>query len=255
MTGLKNKVALIAGAGSRGGGVGIGEAITTHLAKQGVKVMGVDMNPDALDITAEMVSKKGYQLEKFIADISSPEESQAAVEHCVKTLGGVDILVNNVGIGRGFGLVETTPEDWDITFQVNAKTAFLMCKAILSPMQERGGGSIINISSMASIRISPIIAYSASKGAMNTMTRHLANRLARYNIRVNAILPGYIDTPLVAQFYQDEKARERDIKKVPLRRLGVADDVASAAVFLASEASSYITGVLLPVDGGITTGR
>jgi NAD(P)-dependent dehydrogenase (short-subunit alcohol dehydrogenase family) len=122
-------------------------------------------------------------------------------------------------------------------------------------MKERGGGSIINISSIAAIRVNPIIAYSASKGAINSMTIHLANRLAKYNIRVNAILPGYIDTPLVAKIYKNQELRERDIRKVPLRRLGSAHDVASVATFLASDESAYVTGVLLPVDGGMTTSR
>jgi len=122
-------------------------------------------------------------------------------------------------------------------------------------MKERGGGNIVNISSLAAIRINPIIAYSSSKGAVNSLTIHLANRLARNNIRVNAILPGYIDTPLVAPLYADETLKEKDIRKVPLRRLGSAEDIAAAATFLASDESSYITGILLPVDGGMSTNR
>jgi NAD(P)-dependent dehydrogenase (short-subunit alcohol dehydrogenase family) len=252
---LKNKVAIVAGAGSRGNGIGIGEAIALHLARQGANVLGIDINPDAIKITSEMVLKEGYRVEEYIGDVSSQENCVKAIAYCKERFGGVDILVNNVGIGRGFGLEETTVDEWETTFKANVESCFLMTKAAFPSIKERGGGSIINISSLAAIRVNPIIAYSASKGAINSMTIHLANRLARYNIRVNAVLPGYIDTPLVAPIYADEKLKERDIRKVPLRRLGQANDVASAVVFLASDESAYITGVLLPVDGGMTTSR
>lgn len=250
---LENKVAIIAGAGSRGGGIGIGEAITLHLARKGAKVVGMDISSEALSLTADLLAKEEFTMEQVVADVSTQEGCEAAVAHCKERFGDVDILINNVGIGRGFGLEETSIEDWEATFTINTGGGFLMAKAVLDSMKAKGGGSIVYVSSLAAIRANPIIAYSASKGAVNALTLHLANRLARYNIRVNAVLPGYIDTPLVAKFYANEKLKEKDIKKVPLRRLGTAHDVASATLFLASDEAGYITGVLLPVDGGRTT--
>lgn len=156
------------------------------------------------------------------------------------------------GVGGGQEIVDATEEEWDRAFDINVKGMFLMCKCGIPKMIEGGGGSIINVSSIASIRPLPGVTYDTSKGAVNALTIYIARRYARYNIRANALLLGYMDTPLVAPVWQDERIRETNLKQVPMRRFGSPWEGAAVAAFFASDDASYVTGVLMPVDGGLT---
>jgi NAD(P)-dependent dehydrogenase (short-subunit alcohol dehydrogenase family) len=174
------------------------------------------------------------------------------VDKCLTDFKKIDVLHNNVGIVTQKEIVKTTEEDWAKAFDVNIKGMFLMCKQVIPHMIEEGGGSIINVSSVASLRSYPDAAYVSSKGAVNSLTLYIAGRYARYHIRANVLLLGYIDTPLARQAWEDERVREINLRQVPMRRFASPWEVATVAAFLASDEASYITGVILPVDGGLS---
>jgi NAD(P)-dependent dehydrogenase (short-subunit alcohol dehydrogenase family) len=260
---LKGKVAVVVGAGSIGPGWGNGKATAVTFAREGAEVFCVDRNPAAAEETVGLIMNEGGKAVTFTADVSQAGEVEAMVAACLTTFGRIDVLDNNVGIAEMGSVVEVTEASWDRVFAVNLKSAYLAMKHVIPVMVGQGGGSIINISSIASIRHMGIsyVSYGTSKAAMNQMTRTTAVEFAAKHVRVNAILPGLMKTPMVersaglAASYAkgDVEAmwRARDAQ-VPMGHMGDAFDVANAALFLASDESRYITGIELVVDGGIT---
>jgi NAD(P)-dependent dehydrogenase (short-subunit alcohol dehydrogenase family) len=260
---LKGKTAMVVGAGSIGPGWGNGKATAATFAREGARVFCVDRNGAAAEETVKIITSEGGTAAAFTADVSRAADVEAMVAACLKTFERIDVLDNNVGIAEMGSVVEVTEAEWDRVFAVNLKSAFLSMKHVIPVMQRQGGGSIINISSIASIRHLGIsyVTYATTKAAMNQMTRTTAVQYAPDHIRVNAILPGLMKTPMVehsaglAASYAkgDVEAmwRARDAQ-VPMGHMGDAWDVANAALFLASDESKYVTGLELVVDGGIT---
>lgn len=258
---LEGKVAVVTGAGSCGPGWGNGKAAAVLFARQGAQVVVVDINPEAAEQTRKIIEDEGGLCIPEKADVSVSRDVERVVARCVKDFGRIDILHNNAGILKLGGPVETSEDDWDRTFDVNVKAMFLTCKHVLPVMESQRDGSIVNVSSIASIRFtgSPSVAYNASKGAVNQLTQNIAVQYAAKGIRANCILPGVIDTPMITLPIQalhgadavDEVKRKR-AATIPMKCLGTAWDVAYAALFLASAESRYITGVQLVVDGGLT---
>src|SRR5262244_3288896 len=260
---LKGKVALVVGAGSVGPGWGNGKATAVAFAREGARVFCTDINPDAAEETARIIGSEGGEAVAYRADVSKAADVIAMVEACTAAYGRIDVLDNNVGIAEIGGVVEVPEAEWDRVFAVNLKSAYLAMKHVIPLMVKQGGGSIINISSIASIRHVGIsyVSYNASKAAMNQMTRSTAVEFAADYVRVNAILPGLMKTPMVehsaglAASYAkgDVEAmwRARDAQ-VPMGHMGEAWDVANAALFLASDEARYVTGIELVVDGGLT---
>jgi NAD(P)-dependent dehydrogenase (short-subunit alcohol dehydrogenase family) len=263
MNRLKGKTAVVVGAGSIGPGWGNGKATAVSFAREGAQVFCVDRNGAAAEETVNIIKSEGGKASAFTADVSRATDVEAMVAACMKAYGRIDVLDNNVGIAEMGDVVEVTEAEWDRVFAVNLKSAFLAMKHDIPVMQKQGGGSIINISSIASIRHLGIsyVSYGTSKAAMNMMTRTTAVQFARDHVRVNAILPGLMKTPMVAHSAGlaasyaagDVEAmwRARDAQ-VPMGHMGDAWDVANAALFLASDESRYVTGIDLVVDGGIT---
>jgi NAD(P)-dependent dehydrogenase (short-subunit alcohol dehydrogenase family) len=260
---LKGKVAMVVGAGSVGPGWGNGKATAVTFAREGAQVFCVDRNAAAAEETVNIIAGEGGKATAFTADVSKAADVEAMVAACIKAYGRIDVLDNNVGIAEVGSVVDFPEAEWDRVFAVNLKSAFLAMKHVIPIMVEHGGGSVINISSIASIRHIGIsyVSYNASKAAMNQMTRTTAVEFAARHVRVNAILPGLMKTPMVehsaglAQSYAggDVQAmwRARDAQ-VPMGHMGDGFDVANAALFLASDESKYVTGIELVVDGGIT---
>jgi NAD(P)-dependent dehydrogenase (short-subunit alcohol dehydrogenase family) len=263
---LAGKVAIVTGAGSVGPGWGNGKAVATLFAREGAKVLAVDLNAEAAKETKAIIDGEGGICEIAAADVSRSADVKALVESCVKRWGRIDVLHNNVGILDSGGPVEESEEVWDRTVQVNLKSMFLTCKYVLPQMlrqfeQEGRGGVIVNIGSIAGMRYTgvPFIGYSTTKGAVVPFTRAIAMQYAAKGIRCNAVLPGLMNTPMVhkglANAYSGgdvEKMIAIRDAQCPTGKMGDAWDVAYASLFLASDEAKYITGVALPVDGGIT---
>jgi len=249
---LEDKAAIVVGAGTRGEGIGNGKATAVQFAREGAKVLCVDLVEAEAERTAQMIRAEGGRAEVCPADIVKAADCRRVVETCLDRFQKVDILHNNVGIPSGTEIIDTAEETWDQVLEVNLTGMFLMCKQVLPRMIEGGGGSIINVSTVASVRSFPDAAYSASKGAVNSLTVYLAGRYTRYNIRANALLLGYMDTPLARPAWEDEKVRQFNIRQVPMRRFASPWEGAMAAAFLASDEASYITGAVIPVDGGLS---
>lgn len=265
---LKAKVALVMGAGSSGPGWGNGKATAFRFAEEGAVVIAADYNLKAAEETADLITKAGGRAEAYACDVTKSGEIADLVGKVLKAHGRIDVLDNNVGIAEVGGVVDLPETEWDRVFAVNVKSAFLAMKHVIPVMEQQfqaegQGGSIINISSIASVRYTGVAysSYYASKAAINHLTRTTAVQYAPMRIRVNAILPGLMKTPMVeksaglAKSYSggDIEAmwRARDAQ-VPMGHMGDAFDVANAALFLASDESRYITGLELLVDGGIT---
>jgi NAD(P)-dependent dehydrogenase (short-subunit alcohol dehydrogenase family) len=260
---LEGKTAIVVGAGSIGPGWGNGKATAVTFAREGAQVFCVDRNGAAAEETVAIITGEGGQATAFAADASRGDDIEAMVGACLRVYGRIDVLDNNVGIAETGSVVDVAEADWDRVFAVNLKSAYLAMKHVIPVMVAQGGGSIINISSIASIRHLGIsyVTYATTKAAMNQMTRTTAVEFAAKKVRVNAILPGLMKTPMVAHSAGlaasyakgDVEAmwRARDAQ-VPMGHMGDAWDVANAALFLASDESKYVTGIELVVDGGIT---
>ena len=260
---LNGKVAIVIGAGSVGPGWGNGKATAVAFAREGASVFCVDINRAAAEETAGIIVSEGGRAIAHSTDVTKANEVADLVQACRERYGRIDVLDNNVGIAELGGVVELAEADWDRVFAVNLKSAFLTMKHVIPVMDAQGGGSIINISSIAALRYTglPYSSYYASKAALSHLTRTTAAEYAKKRIRVNAILPGLMKTPMVekamgfASAYGaadvEEMWRVRD-EQVPMGFGGDAWDVAWAAVYLASEESRYVTGIELVVDGGVT---
>jgi len=260
---LEGKVCIIVGAGQQDGEtVGNGRATAERFAEEGAALLLVDINEDYANATLNAVRKYGGQASILRADITREEDCKAIAQTCVDRYGRIDVLHNNVGRSLGDKrTVDLEVSAWDAIMSMNLKGMFMTCKYVLPHFIAQRSGCIINISSTSSLAARPTLTYKTSKGAVNTMTQHLAMENAQYGIRANAILPGLIDTPMAIE----RRARERGVPReqirqernalVPLGRMGTAWDTANAAVFLASDDAQYITGVLLPVDGGLLVKR
>ena len=252
ITRLANKVAIVTGAGTRSQNVsGVGVATAKAFADQGAKILIVDMDETAAQITESAITEAGGEAQIYVADVAHESGCRELVEAAVESYGKLDILMNSVGIlGRGSGM-EIEEDSWQRVLDVNLKSMAFISKFAVPAMIDSGGGSIINISSVDGIRagMSHSITYAASKGGVIAMTRTMAVHHGRDNIRVNCIAPGMIYTSMVEAV--NEKRRELRRQIAPLGTEGTPEDVALAAVFLASDESRWITGVLLPVDAGL----
>ena len=256
---LTNRIALVFGAGSVGPGWGNGKASAVTYARKGASVICVDVNLEAAEETSNLIKAEGNEAFAIECDVTSLE----AIEHCVsKTLNHyqrIDILHNNVGHAKMGGPPDLTAQEWQREMDLNVTGMFYACKTIIPIMLQQGKGVITNISSVAAIRYTgyPYSVYYAAKGAVNQFTVGLALQYARDGIRANAIMPGLMDTPLIYQQISTNYASEEEMVKArheaaPMGRMGTGWDIANAAAFLASDEASYITGVCLPVDGGLT---
>lgn len=259
MSRLDGKVAVVCGAGQTPGAtIGNGRATATLFAREGAKVLCVDRDIERAKDTEAAIREEAGEATALGADVTDAQDCRAIVDACMELYGRLDVLHNNVGIAAGdasVGRIELA--DWHRIFEVNLTGMMLTVKAALPVMRDQGSGVITNVSSVASIAAYPMVAYKVSKAGVNALTQQVASANARYGIRCNVILPGLMNTPMAIEgisaargISTDELIRERD-EMVPLKGgMGSAWDIAHAALFLASEEAGFITGVVLPVDGG-----
>jgi NAD(P)-dependent dehydrogenase (short-subunit alcohol dehydrogenase family) len=257
---LKDKVGIVVGAGQTPGDtIGNGRAAALLFAREGAKVLLVDRDLERAQETEAMIAKEGGESQCFGGDWTRASDCKAYVQACASAWGRVDFLHNNVGTGAGDGPpAEIAEEPFDRIMKINLKGCLLSCQAVLPAMRSQGSGTIVNISSLAAVAYAPgLTAYKLSKIGMNMLGQQLALSNSKYGIRVNTIMPGLMDTPMAIEGHaaarnisKAELRADRD-KRVPLRaKMGTAWDVAYAALFLHSDESAFITGVVLPVDGG-----
>jgi NAD(P)-dependent dehydrogenase (short-subunit alcohol dehydrogenase family) len=257
---LEGKTAVVVGAGQTPGEtIGNGRAMAVLFAQEGARVLCVDRLLERAEETAAMISEAGGEASALQADVVKAADCARIVSEALARLGRLDILINNVGIGGGDGPAHRVEEAaFDRILSVNLKGMFLITKAALAPMRGQGAGAIVNISSLAALGGGIQVAYEVSKAAVNRLTTSVAQSQARYGIRCNAVQPGLMDTPMAVAGIaaasgrtQDEVRKERDVR-VPLGgRMGTAWDTAHAALFLASDDAKFISGAILPVDGGM----
>ena len=239
------KVAIITG-----GGGGLGRAAALLLARRGANVLAADLSADGAAHTVELIRQAGGRAEATEVDVCSDGSVEAMVERARSTLGGADILVTFAGVGQQRSALKTTSAEFQRIVEVNLTGTFRCCRAAATVMKEKGGGRIVTIASMAGQRaVSGRVAYGASKAGVIMLTSVLAIELAPYNITVNCIAPGPVETPMV-QAMHTEATRVTYTSSIPLHRYGTTDEIATAVAFLASDEASYITGHCLPVDGG-----
>ena len=248
---LEGKVAIVTGAGSSGPGIGNGKATSVLFAREGAKVLLVDAVMERAEESLAMIREEGGDASVFQADVTRTEDCQAMVDAAVERYGRLDILDNNVGISMRGTVVDTTEEAWDRIIAVNVKSMILASQAAIPRMKESGGGSIINISSIAGLRAHSQTPYTTTKAAVIGLTFSMAGDHGPDNIRVNCIAPGLLYTPMTAP-RMDETMRENRKGAAPLRTEGTGWDVAWAAVYLASDEARWVTGIVLPVEAGLT---
>jgi len=247
---LEGKVVIITGVAA-----GIGRASANLFAKEGARIVGADIDEKGGKSITEKIQAFGGSMIFVKTDVSYESDIKALFE-VVHEMGGVDVLFNNAGVEVAKGLLDTSEEDWNKSVNVNLKSVFLCCKYAIQQMKENGKGVIINNSSVAGLVGSFSPAYSAAKGGIIALTKALATDFGQYNIRVNCICPGAIETPMLERVieYQGEpsEVRARRLKNYPLGRFGYPDEVAQTALFLASDESSFVNGASIVVDGGFT---
>jgi NAD(P)-dependent dehydrogenase (short-subunit alcohol dehydrogenase family) len=249
---LAGKVAIVTGAGSRADGIGNGRAAAILFAREGARVLLVDENREWAETTLAMIAREGGEAAVFVADVTRMDDCRAMVADAVARWGRLDILDNNVGIGGRGTVVEVSEAEWDRIMRVNVTGMMLASKHAIPAMARTGGGAIVNISSISALRPRGLTAYSASKGAVIALTRAMAIDHAADGIRVNCIAPGPVFTPMVYAGGMTEETRERRRRASPLGVEGTGWDIGYAALYLVSDEARYVTGVVLPVDGGVT---
>jgi NAD(P)-dependent dehydrogenase (short-subunit alcohol dehydrogenase family) len=250
---LDGKVAIVTGAGSVGEGIGNGKAAAVLFAREGARVLCVDNTLERAEATVAMIAAEGGTASTFVADVSRQADCQRMAAAAMERYGRLDVLQNNVGISSGQSLEEITEETWDHVMAVNVRSMVLAAQATVPHLAAGGGGSIINISSIAGLRAYPprMTAYTTSKAAVIGLTIALAAQLGNRRIRVNAIAVGQVYTPVLARFLSPE-GRQRRATSGVIKDEGSAWDVGWASVYLASDESRWVTGQVLPVDAGIT---
>lgn len=263
---LKGKVAIVTGAGAVPGAedrppIGNGKASAIVYAREGAKVLLVDISSEMAKDTQRIIDREGGTCSVFQGDVSNPDSCRAISKACLEAFGRIDILHNNVGIAarKPGGLLEVDEEDWDYVMNINLKSMFHLCRAVVPQMLKQGSGVIVNISSVSALmNLYPqLFIYTISKAAVNSFTRCLAMEFADKGIRVNAIMPGMMDTPTIykalTRLYSGdlEKMRRDRNERIPMKHMGEPWDIAYASLFLVSEEAKYITGQILAVDGGI----
>jgi len=250
---LKDKVAIITGARR-----GMGKSHALKLAGAGAKVMVSDISEEECQAVVKEIKKNGGEAMAVKCDVTKKDEIENMVSRAVKEWGKIDILVNNAGICQFKPFIDLTEEEWSRTLDINLKGEFLCAQAAAKEMIKQKSGAIVNIASVVMGQIGKGMAglahYSASKGGIAALTKTLALELAPYNIRVNAISPGAIDTPMAASTKDDPKILEQTLAVIPLHRMGKAEEVSNLVLFLVSDASSYITGSTIIIDGGWMAG-
>jgi NAD(P)-dependent dehydrogenase (short-subunit alcohol dehydrogenase family) len=248
---LDGKVALITGGAS-----GMGRIAGSLFAGEGARVVLADVSDEVGQAAIDDIVSAGGQGAYVHADVSKPADAERMVKETAAIFGALDVLYNNAGIfpAADGSVTETDEETWDRVMAINLKGVFLGCKYGIPAMLASGGGSIINVASFVALvgAATPQIAYTASKGGVLSMTREIAVEFARKGIRANALCPGPIETPLLAELLADPARRERRLVHIPVGRFGQAEEIARAALFLASDESSFVTGATFVVDGGIT---
>ena len=248
---LADKTALITGAGS-----GMGRLAAQVFAREGARVVAVDVVEAAVRETAEVVECAGGSIIGVRADVTSSEDVRRAVEEGVRAFGRLDVLYNNAGIfpDEDGSVVELDEEVYERVLDVNLRGVYLCCKYGVPELIRAGGGSIINIASFVALLgcTVPQDAYTASKGAVLSLTRSLAVQYGKHNVRANAICPGPIETPMLRELLREPAERDKRLNRIPLGRFGRAEDVVYAALYLASDESSWTTGTTFVVDGGIS---
>lgn len=249
---LAGKVAIVTGAAAQGDGVGNGTAVAMLFAREGAHVVLVNRSLERAKALEDTIRTEGGEATAFAADVTLPEATQSLAAFALERYGRLDILHNNVGVGAGGNTVTVSLDDWNRLLQTNLTSAMLCCRACIPKMQAGGGGSIINVSSTAGViglsGTPGAVAYTAAKAGLQGLTLSVAADHAAEGIRANCLIVGTVYTPLVA--FLGEEGRERRRKAVPLQTEGTGWDVAYAAVYLASDEARWVTGVMLPIDGG-----
>jgi NAD(P)-dependent dehydrogenase (short-subunit alcohol dehydrogenase family) len=248
---LEGKVAIVTGAGAAADGIGNGRAAAILFAREGARVLLVDRDRALAEATLAMIAAEGGESLAFEADVTKSDDCQAMVAAAIQRWGRLDILQNNVGIGSRGTVVEIDEAAWERVLRVNVTGMMLAAKHAIPAMAAGGGGAIVNISSIAAMRPRGLTPYATSKGAVEALTRGLAADHARDGIRVNCIEPGPVYTPMVYAAGMPDEVRERRRKAAPLGIEGTGWDIGYASLFLVSDEARYITGVVLPVDGGV----
>ncbi len=250
---LKSKVAIVTGAGA-----GIGRATSLLFAREGAKVVALDLLADGIQALVKEIHAAGGEAEAIVADVSNAADVEQFVQKTLNRFGRIDILFNNAGIVVPGKIHEICETDWDRSMDVNVKSMYLMCRSVVPLFRKQGGGVILNTSSAVVLRtVADRAVYTAAKGAVLALTRSMALDYVKDGIRVNCLCPGTVDTPsfqqrMAALGGDPVLARKQFEARQPMGRLGTADEIAEAALYLVSDASEFVTGVAFPIDGGLS---